>query len=628
MTGNRLGQILGLDGLRALSVLMVMLYHAHVPWMIGGYLGVEIFFVISGFLITSLLLQERDDTGTILLGAFWLRRFRRLLPALISTLIFVAIVGAYFLGKEAAQFRGDLVASLLYMENWYQIYLGNSYFADQGYPLLRHIWSLAIEEQYYLLWPLLVSGLLSLGSGRRILLASITIVMALGSMLLMFEVAQPFLPSAIDAANSMNRAYLGTDTRASGLLLGSLFALVPRGEIKPWALRILDLSSLLSLLGLIFLASQLEIQGTFLYRGGFILVDVLTLGVILGLIQGNTLIKQLLDVKILKWIGLRSYGIYLWHWPIFRLLEFQGLTAWMLTFIVAQLSYQFIEMPIRSGSFDVRLHSFASRVWGRTSVVILGILGIVITHASYRLMGFPPYVNEIELAISANALVLDNYNPSNQNQQLEIASAASLEETEDTMTSIDSLPDIPRGPLVGVRVTAIGDSVMKGASLELAKLGKDYLGKDNLVINAEESRSFGRGSEIISAYRSAGRLGDVVIVHLGANNKQINPAEFKQFSDQLVDRRLVLYVNARSNKMEAYSKVNSELSLLIQQTTNGKLLDWASITETRSDLFIKDQTHLRPQGARFYSATIFATVSHYLQVQDDLNHESMKKYDH
>lgn len=365
----RLPYLAGLDGLRALAVIAVVLYHAGIDFLPAGFLGVEIFFVISGYLITSLLLAERAAKGRVSLRRFWLRRARRLLPALFLLVAAVLSYFAIFLPNEVATVRGDAVAAIGYVTNWAFIVQDASYFDQVGRPSpLLHLWSLAIEEQFYLVWPLLFVLLISLG-GRRLLLTAIVLGIV-GSTLLMALLFQPFA--------DVSRIYYGTDTRAAGLLFGAALAVIWRAGALPaphartahWLLYAaglarllrwtLDFAGLAALGGLAYIIVTFSEFQQSLYQGGFALVGALTLVVIAATVAPGGLLGRVLGVAPLRWVGLRSYSIYLWHWPIFVLTR-PDLDVSMsetelllfrlgLTLALSEISYRFVEMPIRDGA--------------------------------------------------------------------------------------------------------------------------------------------------------------------------------------------------------------------------------------------------------------------------------------
>jgi peptidoglycan/LPS O-acetylase OafA/YrhL len=352
-TGTRLPYLRGLDGVRALAVIAVLLYHGGLG-VLGGFLGVETFFVLSGFLITGLLLAEWRQNGSIKLTRFWLRRARRLLPALLLLLLGTALLVALLLPQETGQLRTDILAALSYVMNWHLIVGQQSYF-DPALrpPLLQHLWSLAIEEQFYLLWPFIF------GIGMRYLRRTGFLLALLGT-----SAASLALMAAIaDPGADPSRVYYGTDTRASALLIGSALALLwSPWHSAPSAGRgvglAVDMLGLAALSGLLLSYLRLFEYHPLLYRGGFALVSLATAAVIVAVTHpGARLMPTLLGWKPLTWIGLRSYGIYLWHWPIFMMTRPYidvSLDGWQLfglrcaaVLLLAELSFRFVELPIR-----------------------------------------------------------------------------------------------------------------------------------------------------------------------------------------------------------------------------------------------------------------------------------------
>jgi len=353
---TRLSYQPGLDGLRALAVMAVLLYHARYSWMPGGFLGVEIFFVISGYLITSLLLQEWQQSGRINLPAFWLRRARRLLPALFLLLIAILTFAVLFLPDEVASLRSDALAAAVYATNWYFIASHTSYFEAVGRPsLLKHLWSLAIEEQFYVLWPIALVFLLRRRQPRHV--ALIALAGAGVSASLMALLFQPNVDPS--------RVYFGTDTRAAGLLIGSALAFVwAPGQMSGWSdklpLDAIGMAALATLFWMCLRTNQFELA---LYQGGFAVLSLATAALIAVTVHPRArLLPRAMGWRPMVWIGLRSYGIYLWHWPVYMLTRPQldvpldGVPLFAVrlafTFVLAALSYRYVEMPIRTGALS------------------------------------------------------------------------------------------------------------------------------------------------------------------------------------------------------------------------------------------------------------------------------------
>ena len=348
-----------LDGIRAVAVVAVLLYHGRVGWAQGGYLGVDLFFVLSGYLITTLLVTEFSGTSGIALTQFWLRRARRLLPALFVVLVGCALYSVFLAdASQVAKIRGDAIASLLYVANWHFIFSGASYFDQFALPSpLRHMWSLAIEEQFYLVWPLVIlGGLRVVGRTRRhwrtIWIAALA-AGTVGSIALM----------AIIYGNGSNpsAAYYSTFTRAQALLIGAglAFLLIERDRLsREWNQVLLAFGAVgfLGIFSLFYLA-----KGTpgWMYQGGFALTALLGACLIAGASrQEHNPLTALLAIKPLPQIGLISYGLYLYHWPIFVALteDRTGLSGNALlglrlgaTVAVSVVSYRVLELPVRRG---------------------------------------------------------------------------------------------------------------------------------------------------------------------------------------------------------------------------------------------------------------------------------------
>ncbi len=380
----------GLDGLRAVSVIAVLLYHASdvgIEWLPeGGFLGVEIFFVISGYLITALLLAEYRNhasatggAGRVNLKQFWMRRARRLLPALYLLLITVSLVWFLFIRDEMYKLRGDVVAALTYVTNWYLVFSQQSYFEQAGRPSpLRHLWSLAVEEQFYLLWPILLVVLLVAFRGKLNRVLGMIIIGALASTVLMAVLYEP--------GTDPSRVYYGTDTRAAGLLIGAALAfLAPpwrltrnTGRYAGWVIDGIGLA-MIAAIGWFFVNTN-EFDD-FLYQGGFALLSIITAVMIFVVAHPvSHLGRKVFGTSLLVWIGVRSYGIYLWHWPVYMVTRpdldvgFSGypllFVRLAITVVLAELSFRLLEKPIRNGAIGKWTASYrASRGDKRNQLV-------------------------------------------------------------------------------------------------------------------------------------------------------------------------------------------------------------------------------------------------------------------
>jgi peptidoglycan/LPS O-acetylase OafA/YrhL len=381
-----------LDGIRAIGIVLVVLFHGGVTWLGGGFFGVDVFFVLSGFLITGLLVAEFDRSRTIHLARFWGHRVRRLLPALLVMLVAVGAYALLFAASDSlGEIRGDAIATLLYVNNWHLLLDSQGYFAGLSAPRpLLHTWSLSIEEQFYLVWPLVVLATLKL-TRSRLALGVVAIAGAIAS-----AVAMALL---FDGGTGLDRVYYGTDTRAQAVLIGAALAIclaspLRRRRSHPAAtalVRPLELGSAartgivvlgwLGLLGIIALVTTSNASTTWIYTGGFALVSLAAAGLIASVsLVGTSHLARLLSLRPVRYVGAISYGLYLWHWPVFVFLtpDRTHLSGIVLLGVrigvavaIAAASYHFLEMPIRRGALRGWRGWLAGPVAIGTAVVVL-----------------------------------------------------------------------------------------------------------------------------------------------------------------------------------------------------------------------------------------------------------------
>jgi peptidoglycan/LPS O-acetylase OafA/YrhL len=407
---SRVPYLPGLDGMRAIAVVAVMVYHANTSWLPGGFLGVEMFFVISGYLITLLMIAERERNYRVSLRDFWFRRARRLLPALFVLLTLLTIWTALFERDALGQLRGDVISSFFYVSNWYQIWVGQGYTSAGDFAPLRHLWSLAVEEQFYLIWPLVMIAFLGRSGTRRI--ANFSRWLFAGAIVVTIIVGLLYYPGPIGEPSETPEAYwfigdrpiakldtlyLSTVGRAGGLMLGSAFAMIwrpfaiVRGPLRNKG-RAFDVLSLLAFVGFgwmcwnIHLVDPSGADGR-LFRGGLFVAGVLTLIVIAAVTHRGSIANRVLGGSVLLWIGTRSYGLYLYHWPIYQIIRnvagnslrfHEFVLAMIPTVILTEASYRFIETPIRKQEFGAM---FARRSPSTTRPRTLLISGAAVAGA-------------------------------------------------------------------------------------------------------------------------------------------------------------------------------------------------------------------------------------------------------
>jgi peptidoglycan/LPS O-acetylase OafA/YrhL len=377
----RLPYLPALDGLRAIALLTVLAFHAGFGWVSGGYLPLTSFFVLSGFLITALLLLERQRSGRVNLGSFWARRARRLVPAALLGIGLVGVYARFGADREIPGLTGDVLAALGWVANWRFIFTDRAYADLFGDPSpLQHYWSLAVEEQFYLVLPLLATSMLLIGRGRRWPLVAVVSALTVVSVVVMRIVHDPGEPPL--------RAYFGTDTRAAELLIGVLLACAligPRGlrQLTGVPRRLIDVGGALALVASVWTWLAVQEYDDRLYQGGLIGIALMAALVVTAAAHPGTLVSRVLALRPLVWIGTISYGIYLFHWPLFLWIDEArtGLAGWPLfalrmavTIALAWASWRFIEAPIRAG----RLRAPTVQVaWANATVAVAACLVVV-----------------------------------------------------------------------------------------------------------------------------------------------------------------------------------------------------------------------------------------------------------
>ena len=424
-----------------------MLYHANIAWLPGGFLGVEVFFVVSGFLITSLLIEEHESTRRIDLKQFWIRRARRLLPALFVMLSATAIYVAFFAKDSAPDFRRDVLPSLGYFSNWWQIYaVDTPYFAASSLPVLRHLWSLAVEEQWYLIWPLLFTVVFGAKWMRPRISGALLITC---SAAIMFTTALRFVQ---DNETRTNFLYLSTVTRSSGLLLGAAVAFLWRPWRKNslpswWRSSISDAFAITSIAVIGVLMATVHVADERLYQGGLAATTVASAVIVAVVMRPNgLLIKTFFSQNLFVEIGRRSYGLYLWHWPIFVVAHARDSSnrlavALALTIIINEFVYQFVEIPTRHGALGNWWHNRPqlSAMHRRLPVFIAAVVVASLGITGVKVVG----IEARDLSIDASTANVIFAVPTT------VASASSLPAASTTTTTIAKLPR---------RLVIVGDS--------------------------------------------------------------------------------------------------------------------------------------------------------------------------
>ncbi|HDV6121246.1 TPA: acetyltransferase [Staphylococcus pseudintermedius] len=592
----------GLDGVRAVAVIAIIIYHLNPQWLSGGFLGVDTFFVISGYLITSLLLTEYHNTGKIELMSFWLRRVKRLIPAVLFLVMGVIVLSLIFMPTEIQKVRADSIAAIFYVSNWWYIMQNVDYFEQFAVQALKHLWSLAIEEQFYLVFPIVLLSLLSFI--RR--LKSIRIIFLILLVISIIAMMVLYVPN-----ENVARVYFGTDTRIQTLLMGVLLALVwPPFQLKAKVNRqmrtMIDTAGVVGLAILFICFKFVSETNSILYYGGFFLISTVTLLVIASSVHPSGYFAKFLGNKVFTFIGSRSYSLYLWHYPIIVLIHHQFVQGQipplvyvveiLLMVLMAEFSYKFIEQPFRKEGFNIfafnHLKNWRSQKVLRTWLVII-------------------------LLIPTLLVMVGSFN--------RFAQKNSTRVTEVNTEEIDKLITQPL-PLPQLEIDGF---VVKGNKQKYASWKPLLIGDSVMVDIGDDFRSFvpkadinGKvGRQLVEAtslakrqYQSYRDKNDIVVLELGTNGdfteKQLNSL-LEQFGEADI-----YLVNTRVPRSYE-SHVNQVLAKAAKKRANVTLVDWYSRSENHTEYFAPDGIHLQPPGVRALTNSIIQAI--------EKNHGTKKK---
>ncbi len=592
--------MVGLDSLRGLAILGVILYHINFNWMPGGFLGVTVFFVLSGYLITDILAMEWKRNKRIDLKKFWLSRARRLLPAMFVMLVITLAWITIFHSSLLEKMRGDSLAALFYVSNWWYIYHKLSYFDNfnQLSPL-NHFWSLAVEEQFYVVWPFIISlGLYHIKKQSRMIL-----LICLGAVASALAMAILYEPGA-----DPSRIYYGTDTRAFSLLIGAALALIwpsnrLANKIIPKARLILDVVGGTALIIILLMFWKTNQYDPFLYNGGMVLLSIATALLVANLAHPASRIAQFLRFRPLRWIGIRSYGIYLWHYPILTLTTpkvnagdfslIRAILQFILIIMIAQISWKYIEKPIRQGALrniqfkNLRLQNVA------LSVKLALICAVFVS--SIAVFGLSkgskakenPQLDKVEAVQTQPAkhpvAIRENpaqETPKNQEESKEVNSVQ---------------------PKNSPNVTAIGDSVM----IDIAPYLKNAF--PDIRIDAQIGRQLSKAIPVVEQLKNEGNLGNYVIIGLGTNGA-FTTEQLVSLMELIGNEREMIFINTRVPRPWE-SIVNERLKVTASKYPNVTLVDWYAASAGKRDYFAPDGVHLTNVGAEAYAALVVKAVN-------------------
>ena len=630
---SRVPYLPGLDGLRALAVLAVIVYHANPAWLPGGFLGVEVFFVISGYLITLLLVAEEERTGAISLRDFWTRRARRLLPALFTMMVLLIMWTSIRERDSLGALRGDVVAGALYGSNWFQVWVGAGYTAVNDFAPLRHLWSLAVEEQFYVLWPVIMLVILRLGRDRlpRVAMWFLGIATATAGLVALLMPTGRIGESCVSTPNAywtigerciskIDLLYLSTPTRATGLLLGAALAIVWR----PYALLrgpmkrkgpMMDPVAVIGLILLGFLIYKVHIvhligedglhADPWLFRGGLFLTGIATLMVISAVAHQKAFTGRLLGNVVFRTIGERSYGLYLYHWPVFQALRHETgialkphefIAAMLVTVAITEFSYRYVELPIRERrlkeSIRALLRSGPGELRRRSSFGVIISCSIALpVFATFSLVTADYKANDVQASLDAG-----------QDSVTDVLGTLTSSTTSPTTPS--SAPESTSSPTTSYvpphyDVFALGDSVMKGAAPALADLG--------IVVDAVQDRQGKMGADIFVQLKELGVTMDAAVVHLGTNGP-MSQETLDTMMQALREVPRVVVLTSKAYRDWTDSN-NEKIRALPATYPNVTVLDWQLVaTLCSGDCLTADGIHLEREGIDYYAQEIWKAL--------------------
>ena len=612
--GKKRRYITGLDGIRAIAVIMVLAYHLKLALFKSGFLGVTVFFVLSGYLITGILISEVEEEGTIDLKNFWLRRIRRLVPAVMSMAVVIIFVSAVVNRIIFTKGCKDFLASVLGFNNWWQIFNKVSYFEAAGVTSpFTHCWSLAIETQFYLIYPLILLGIYKLvksrGEGRAkrgLLFAGVTLLLALISVILMIVLFDP--------QQDASRVYYGTDTRAFSLLFGALLAILWEYRMVPRRLSASVNMVLGSVSFAVLLVMTIAINGSsnFWYRGGQFFGTILTVLMVYAVSGRKTWLSRFLSNPVLKWIGDRSYSIYLWHYPIILLIS-KGIKAswWMtlieivLSVVLAELSYRFIETPIRHGIIGEYLNILRSRpksrqekkrqiqVARRSLKVMAGTF--VLTVSLILCMVFVPKKNALDTLQKRETKAKETGKMTEEQLAKQKANGS---ESDDTICTADLTDD---EILEGLNLLLIGDSIAVDVTDDFYEMFP------NSVSDTKIGRITSLGKQVLDSYIDEKKWEGEGVIFASLSNSPIN-GELEDIREKIGKDMPLFLTTVRIPHDTFEEESNSKIKKFVEENDHTYLIDWYAASEGHDEYFDADDTHLLPAGAKAYAKCIKEAV--------------------
>ncbi|WP_421083445.1 acyltransferase family protein [Rothia nasimurium] len=638
--GQRRYTLRGLDGIRAIAVLLVLVYHFWPQHLPGGMIGVDIFFVISGYLITALLLREGAYTGKMDIISFWVRRLRRLVPAFALLTLVVAPLALIVGGDAHVDLGRQILGVFTYSSNWLLVLAGNDYFAQTTPELMTNFWSLAVEEQFYFFWPVVMVFVFMFTSqwSRRALVPA-----AIGLVSVLLAVIMDLLGA------SSTRLYYGTDTHLFGLMLGVLLAmLLPWSMYPPTDDRLYPIvgyghgplgffrqvTGWASLIAVIPLALLLSDHTPWLMPWGLLLGSLLGFGMIQALLPDvrgplANIYRDLLSLGPLVWIGQRSYGIYLWHWPLAVLAHYifgANRSPWinagvmLLTFIIAGLSYMFVEQPVRRLGFRGALTAWFNAIIAPTGrafpIAAAALAGITLITTVFAIRTAPSMTQAEAVVAAGAAAVQPSPTPTEEataGDATPTAEASPGPTATETATPSDqepvasataSAPAAPSYPATASdQVTIVGDSVTLASSIALAEA------MPQAIVNAEVSRNSSAALPIVAQLEASGDLREVLVLSVTANST-FSAGQLEELKKTVGERKIVLVTGVGPANLTWIEPSNQMIrSFAAQNPDQVFVADWQAAAKGHPEYLVSDGVHPHNEGLTVYARVVAEAVA-------------------
>ena len=614
--------ITGIDGLRALAVIGVIIYHLLPYDLKGGYMGVPIFFVISGYLITDLLMKEWRQTGKINLKSFYYRRIKRLYPALVATVVGSGAYITIFQRNLLVHLRSVIWTNLLYVYNWWEILHGQNYFNRfQGESPFIHLWTLSIDGQYYLFWPVIMIGIVMLLRYHRKRLAVLFMVLTF--------VGAWYMAHIYASTNNVNRVYYGTDTRMFSIFAGVALAYWwPADSLKShlkWFKRgLLDLTGLVSLAGLIYSALVMDGQSAFTYRYGMLIVTILSTIFLATICQPGADMNFLMTNPIFRWLGTRSYGIYLYQFPVMIFYEakvrdqaahpvINSLIEVAMIGIISELSYRWLENPLRHYDYrhlgtDLKRFLRARSLKRLTLIPVMAVIAICMVGAVQapdhpQVSSLQKHITRSQGSLSksdrrlmrthqvhrplSKAIRMDMARPLDYNEQ------QVQKEFKLTKYQVIAAKNLP--------MTAVGDSILVDSSKDLQQVFT------NTYVKAKVGGQLDQAADALRTAKSNHRLQKNVLINIGTNS----PLTASQIDEVLKiagAHRSVYWLTAHVPTKPYQNSVNRTIRRMAQKHHNMHVVDWYRASHAHSDYFWNDHVHPNPTGNKAFVRLIAQTI--------------------